>query len=246
MAWAQPAASPAPTSGKWAIGTTWYTIKTGHGNYLRSDVLQDGEKLALTNSTRTTEDAGLWCFVGNSTDGYTFYNRATGASAPLAMYGSEADAYALLAENPTDGDTAFDFTKSKKSNGDWWCLKEHGSNNNYWNKRSDRLAYWNSTDAVNGWGNSGAGDDGSALLFEEVSITELEYELTDAVGNVFTGIYESKNDALPTSPGVTLNIQSNDGNKFTATVDYSFPVSKEGGVVNYTTIAHSQSLLLAS
>ena len=154
MTWAQPDASPAPVDGKWAEGTKWYTIKTGgNGYYLRSDVLQDGEKLALTNSTRTTEDAGLWCFVGNSTDGYTFYNKAAGASNPLKMYGEEANAYAKLT-NASDGDVLFDFTESKKT-GDYWCLKKHDSGNNYWNRRNNRLAYWNSTDAVNGWGNSG-------------------------------------------------------------------------------------------
>ena len=192
MAWAQPAASPAPTSGKWANATTWYTIKTGNGYYLRSDVLQAGEKLALTSSTRTTEDAGLWCFVGDSKNGYTFYNRATGPNAPLAMYDSEANAYALLAENPTDADTAFDFTQSKKSGGTWWCLKEHGSEKNYWNKRNDRLAYWNSTDAVNGWGNSGTGDDGSALLFEEVSI-ETFFEYADSEESIDTWYYMTIN-----------------------------------------------------
>ena len=75
MAWAQPAASPAPENGKWGIGTTWYTIKTGSGNYLRSDVTQTDGSLALTSTERTTEDAGLWCFAGNGTDGYTFYNK---------------------------------------------------------------------------------------------------------------------------------------------------------------------------
>ena len=177
MAWAQPTVSDAPANGKWATNTTWYTIKTGGGNYLRSDIVQGGGELALTSTARSTDADGLWCIVGNEQDGFTFYNKAKGVNAPLAMYGSEANAYALVAEEPA-GTTTFDFTESKKE-GDYWCLKEHGSEKNYWNKRSDRLAYWNSTDAVNGWGNSGEGDNGSALLFEEVSIKFFEYAYSE-------------------------------------------------------------------
>ena len=166
VSWAQPTVSPAPADGQWAAGTTWYQIKTGHGNYLRSDVLQDGSKLALTSTNSAVEKASLWCITGNATDGFTFYNFAKGPQAPLGMTGSEANAYAELVTDATGYTTTFDFTESKKTGG-YWCVKEHGSKNNYWNKRSNRLAYWNSTDAVNGWGNSGKGDDGSALMFIE-------------------------------------------------------------------------------
>lgn len=236
MAWAQPAVSPAPTGGEWTEGTTWYQIKTGHGNYLRSDVVTTEGYLLLTNSTATLEDAGLWCLVGDEQNGFTFYNRATGPNKPLAMYGEEASAYAELKENPT-GHTAFDFTKSKKTGDDWWCLKQHGSDNNYWNKRGNRLAYWNSTQAVIGWGNSGEGDDGSALLFTEVSINELNCEFTDANGNVYTGVYEQKNGAMPSFSGVTIADAQLNGNKYTAKIEFPFPVSNEGGVINATTIA---------
>ncbi len=166
VSWAQPTVSPAPTDGQWAAGTTWYQIKTGGGNYLRSDVLQDGSKLALTSTNSAVEKASLWCITGNETDGFTFYNYAQGANAPLGMTGSEANAYAEFVTDATGYTTTFDFTESKKE-GDYWCVKEHGSEKNYWNKRSDRLAYWESTDAVNGWQNSGTGDNGSALMFIE-------------------------------------------------------------------------------
>lgn len=180
VGWAQPTVSPAPSDGQWAEGTTWYQIKTGYGHYLRSDVLQDDTKLALTSTNATPDKAGLWCITGNETDGFTFYNYAKGPNAPLGMTGSEANAYAELVEDATGYTIAFDFTESMKE-GDWWCVKEHGSANNYWNNRSNRLAYWNSTDAVNGWGGSGSGDDGSALMFIEV-----DYEALNTVTvNVF-------------------------------------------------------------
>lgn len=166
VGWAQPTVSPAPSDGQWAEGTTWYQIKTGQGHYLRSDVLQDDAKLALTSTNAAADKAGLWCITGNETDGFTFYNYAKGPGAPLGMKGSEAGAYAELVQDATGYTVAFDFTESKKE-GDWWCVKEHGSANNYWNNRNSRLAYWNSTDAVNGWDNSGSGDDGSALMFIE-------------------------------------------------------------------------------
>ncbi len=238
MAWAQPEASPAPANGKWADGTTWYQIKTGGGNYLRSDIVTNDGYLALTNSTSTLDDVALWCFVGDAQSGYTFYNRAKGPNKPLAMYGAEENAYALLAENPT-GTTSFDFTQSKKSGDTWWCLKAHGSDCNYWNKRNNRLAYWSSPQAVIGWQNSGTGDDGSALLFTEVSINELNCEFTDADGNVYTGVCEQKNDDMPSFsfPGVTITGGQLSGNKYTANISFSFPVSKEGGVINMTTIA---------
>ena len=177
VSWAQPTVSPAPEDGQWAEGTTWYQIKTGGGNYLRSDVLQDGSKLALTSTNSAVEKASLWCITGNETDGFTFYNYAQGANAPLGMQGSEASAFASLVEDATGYTTTFDFTESKKE-GDYWCVKEHGSEKNYWNKRSDRLAYWNSTDAVNGWQNSGTGDDGSALMF--IEYVEMDVFSTEA------------------------------------------------------------------
>lgn len=113
MAWAQPEVSDAPSDGKWSENTHWYQIKTGNGYYLRSDIIDDNSKLKLTNKTATIEDVALWCFVGNDNDGYTFYNKAKGPNAPLAMYGADADAYAVLAEDPTGADTRFDFTESK-------------------------------------------------------------------------------------------------------------------------------------
>ena len=169
VAWAQPDVSPSPVDGQWAEGTTWYQIKTGGGNYLRSDVLQEETKLALTSTNSSVDKASLWCITGNATDGFTFYNMAKGPNAILGMTGSDASAYAELVNDATGYTTKFDFTESKKVGG-YWCVKEHGSEKNYWNKRSDRLAYWNSTDAVNGWGNSGNGDNGSALLFTEVEL----------------------------------------------------------------------------
>ena len=188
VAWAQPKASPAPVDGQWAEGTVWYQIKTGGGNYFRSDV-QDGTKLALTSTDASVTKASLWCITGNETDGFTFYNWAKGVNAPLGMKGSEANAYAEFVTDVTGYTTAFDFVRSNKT-GDYWCVKEHNSENNYWNKRGNNLAYWASDQAVWGWGGSESnpkgGDNGSALLFTEAKLMDLSTFSTEVAPKWFS------------------------------------------------------------
>ena len=168
-AWAQdyemPVISPVPTDGAWAVNTTWYTIKTGNNYYFR----QDGKNattgvITLKQVPRTTEDVGLWCVTGNATDGYMLYNKAEGPTSPLGV------------ENLADGSNVtfggsnnqFEFVQSKKTGDDWWCIKVKGTANLYLNENysSHNLVTWNSSEAVNGWLNSGDGDNGSALIFE--------------------------------------------------------------------------------
>ncbi len=169
VAWAQPKASPAPENGEWAKGTVWYQIRNGNGIYFRSDDLDDQSSLKLTQSKGDIDAASLWCLTGDDEKGYTFYNYAKGANAPLGMQGSGSSAVAKFVEDTNGFTTAFDFTKSKKTGADYWCVKEHGSESNYWNPQNNpaRLTYWNSDMAVEGWNWSGTGDNGSALLFIE-------------------------------------------------------------------------------
>ena len=236
VAWAEsvmPKISDAPADGQWAANTTWYQIKTGGGNYLRSNVTDNDGNLQLTNTNSTVNDESLWCIVGNAENGYAFYNKAKGATLLLGMTGADAGARAsFVALDNTDKTKAFDFTASAKN--EHWCVKEHGSVKNYWNKRGNYLAYWNDEQAVWGWGGNQAnptgGDNGSALLFMEV--VPLTYLLTDAVGNTFEGEYEGV--AGTTEPsfagvvGCTFVNKVWNGTHFTATINFPFPVSKSG------------------
>lgn len=168
--WAQsatmPVVSDAPTDGNWAENTTWYTIKNGDGNYVNKNYADNDGNLQFNNKTATLNDVGLWCIVGNDNDGYLFYNRETGVTKALQTTGDEANARTKFVDVATA--TKFFFTESKKAGG-YWCVKIAKEGNNYWNSRGSYIALWNSTDAVNGWQNSGNGDNGSALLFEIVS-----------------------------------------------------------------------------
>ena len=168
-AWAQsavmPVVSDAPTDGNWAENTTWYTIKNGDGHYVNKNYADNDGNLQFNNKTATLNDVGLWCIVGNDNDGYLFYNREIGVTKALQTTGDEANARTKFVDVATA--TKFFFTESKKDGG-YWCVKIAKEGNNYWNSRGNYIALWNSTDAVNGWGNSGNGDNGSALLFEIV------------------------------------------------------------------------------
>ena len=208
MAWAQPAASPAPANGEWALGTTWYQIKTGNGYYLRSDKTQSGGYLALNSTEATAEDAGLWCFVGNAENGYTFYNKAAGPNKSLNMYNSDANAYAVLeAAANTGAKAAFDFVQSTKTGATYWCLKEHGTNNNYWNRRSERLAFWNAAGAQQG-------DNGSAFLFTDMtSISDVD----EFVNGEFYTVSTANRGGWTVNEGLTKFISTNDAGFGTTT-----------------------------
>lgn len=176
VAWAQPAVSDAPTNGKWAENTTWFQLKLRNGRVVRADVLTGEGYLALTNTTTTNGDAGLWCIVGNANDGYKFYNRAKGTDVFLGMKGDEGNGLAVFVDANTTGyTTAFDFVESSTAN--HWCVKDHGSSNKYWNYRSPRLAYWAN--------NSAKGNDGSDFFFTQVDLSTItglatEEEITAA------------------------------------------------------------------
>ena len=133
----------------------WYTIKVGNGGYLSTKSgYMSGDYLTLTNTTEDTSDNGLWTYIGNDTDGYSFYNKAKGAGYVLGMTGTEAQGRAqMVAEGNTTNVTKFDMG----TNGAGFWIKDHGSANKYWNKRGDFLAYWNSS--------AGSSDTGSRFLF---------------------------------------------------------------------------------
>ena len=162
--------SNAPSNGEWAENTTWYTIKNKTGGYVStaSDYCSTEGKLRLHNSTKPADnDANAhWCVVGSEANGYKFYNKASGTG--KALYASRVlDSGSASFYMEADGDAVnflFDIANSQKSG--YIVIKDHNNQNNYWNKRGQNLAYWNSTGATN--------DDGSSFQFVEVGVvTEL-------------------------------------------------------------------------
>ena len=133
----------------------WYTIKVGNGGYLSTKSgYTDGVYLLLSNTTKDTSDSGLWTYVGNDTDGYSFYNKARGEKYVIGMTGTEANGRAkMVTTNNNKNVTKFDMGK----NGDGFWIKDHGSEHKYWNKRGEYLAYWDNA--------TGSGDTGSRFIF---------------------------------------------------------------------------------
>ena len=133
----------------------WYTIKVSNGGYLSTKSTHtSGTYLLLSNTTEDTSDYGLWTFVGNDTDGYTFYNKVRGDRYILGMTGEEASGRAkMVVATSTSSVTKFDM--GKNGNGFW--IKDHGSANKYWNKRGNYLAYWDNA--------TGSTDAGSRFIF---------------------------------------------------------------------------------
>ena len=167
--------------------TKFYTMRGGHGGYASlGDGYTDGGKLLLSKTDAPKDNKGLWAFVPANGGGYTIYNYSTGLSKVLGMTGSEADARAsMVAPGATTHTIAFD--GNIKFDGTDGRVKLKGSENNYWNKRGNYLALWNSSAAT--------GDDtGSKFYLEEADYVsypdEYIHEITEVKG---VSAYQPKN-----------------------------------------------------
>lgn len=87
--------------GKFAVGTVWYTMQIGASQHIISDN-GTAENIALQRTTTQLEDADLWCFVGNKTDGFKIYNKQTGTAKVLA---SSSEMNSMSGFNGTGGNT---------------------------------------------------------------------------------------------------------------------------------------------
>ena len=95
---------------------------------------------------------------------------------------------------------------------------------------------YDDTKTVGLWRDNASSDSGSGWVFT----TEINYTLTDAAGNIYEGTSEGVIGESLTLSGVvgyTFDDENWDGNNYAATINFPFPVSKEGGVTNMTTIA---------
>ena len=154
-------------------GYTWYTIMNNNGAYLSlNSEYTDGTNLLLTNTTRPTDRKALWRVEAQGNGTYRFYNYTTGPVKVLGMTGSEANARALMADaSLTSGDATYTtyfsfYNASTYTTGAATYIREGSSGNNYWNKRGNYLALWNSSGAV--------GDNGSTFYFQEVDASDYE------------------------------------------------------------------------
>ena len=168
-----------------ANDTQFYTIHGGHNGYLSlgDDYHSNGE-LLLTKTDVPKDNKALWIFVEQTGGGYKIYNYSTGLSKVLGMTGDGADARATMVA-PDASTHATTFEGTFNFNGEASYLKSKGTNN-WWNKRGDYLAYWNTGSVV--------GDQGSQFFFEEADYTEYPDEYVHEISNI-QGIasYQPKN-----------------------------------------------------
>ena len=103
----------------------WYVAN--EGGFVTTPTIEKG---SVTNLT----DNYLWTFVGNETDGYQIYNKATG----------KAIAYTTNATTSDNGDV-FQIKASTAANKDkGFCFSKDGSN--YLNEQGNKISLWNATD----------------------------------------------------------------------------------------------------
>ena len=157
--------------------TKFYTIRGGHGGYvsLNSDYV-DGGNLLLTNTNTPRDNQGLWAFVKDGS-AYKIYNYSTGLVKVLGMTGSEANARAaMVAPENTSYTTLFDGT-IKLGSTEPSYVKKSGTANEYWNKRGNYLALWNSSAATNN-------DQGSQFYLEEVDYADYPDEYIHEISKI--------------------------------------------------------------
>lgn len=108
-----------------AANKLWYVAD--EGGFVTTPTIEKGK---VTNLT----DNYLWTFVGNETDGYQIYNKATG----------KAIAYTTNATTSDNGDV-FQIKASTASNKDkGFCFTKDGSN--YLNEQGNKINTWTATD----------------------------------------------------------------------------------------------------
>lgn len=136
------------TDGAFAEGTKWYTVSIGAGKLLLTDT-GDATYMELSQTLYTGDDAQLWCFTGDATNGYKLHNKKAGAAKALAtpatMSGTNGGtAYAVLAaEGESDKVYAYDFSASENIAGaQGYYIAQHGVDANAMNNRDGKLAFW--------------------------------------------------------------------------------------------------------
>lgn len=171
--------SDAPSDGTWASNTQWYLIRVAltdgyhpKAGYLNTeDGYTNGNGLLLNNDAVPTTDKGLWCIVGDETNGYKFYNKGEGTSKVLGVSN-----WSKMYDASSTEDVAMSFDiASSTAKSTAYCVKFHGkSDGDYWWNNSDidgcHLSYWQQA-------NSTTATTGNAFYFIPVSdLANAEYE----------------------------------------------------------------------
>ena len=211
--------SDAPSDGTWASNTQWYLIRVAltdgyhpKAGYLNTeDGYTNGNGLLLNNDAVPTTDKGLWCIVGDETNGYKFYNKGEGTSKVLGVSN-----WSKMYDASSTEDVAMSFDiASSTAKSTAYCVKFHGkSDGDYWWNNSDidgcHLSYWQHA-------NSTTATTGNAFYFIPVNdLASAEYD-----ASVFFGT--TNVDAFRHIPGVSAACSSElatwEANKNQATDD---------------------------
>ena len=151
--------SDAPSNETWASNTQWYLIRVAYtdgyhpkAGYLNTeDGYTNGNGLLLNNDAVPTTDKGLWCIVGDETNGYKFYNKGEGTSKVLGVSG-----WSKMYDVSSTDDIAMSFDiASSTAISKAHCVKFHGkSDGDYWWNNSDgggcHLSYWKNDASTTG------------------------------------------------------------------------------------------------
>lgn len=196
--------SDAPSDGTWASNTQWYLIRVAYtddyhpkAGYLNTeDGYTNGNGLLLNNEAVPTTEKGLWCIVGDATNGYKFYNKGEGTSKVLGVsnWSKMYDA-----SGTDDVAKSFDIASSTATS-TAYCVKFHGkSDGDYWWNNSDgggcHLSYWKNNAST-------TGTKGNAFYFIPVSdLSSAKYDVS-----VFFGT--TNVDAFRHIPGVSTACSS--------------------------------------
>lgn len=141
-----------------------YSIQNQPGGYLSVDeaYMDNSGNLKLTNSQSPQGLNSLWHIMNEADGSIRFINAGTAKKGfVLNISGSEAAARAqMVAPATVEGKEGSYFNGTINLDGTASYIKLASSANNYWNKRGDYLALWNSGSAV--------GDNGSTFYINEV------------------------------------------------------------------------------
>lgn len=248
-AWADvPFKTSTVENGEFGSGTIWYTMQIGNNGYVISNN-GTANYISLTKTTSELDDADLWCFVGDDTNGYKVYNKEAGAgkvlASPTTMTGTEGGtAYVVLKDADNLGNYTDTWLFSASTdlgddvNGQYMYQK--GTPANKINDRERILAFW-----------TGGQDHGSTLKIEfaetEIDVTFSAGTATKTNGTVVSsssgGFYHYWKSTA-TDPQITINAGYNNmsvsGDNITAYVgtnttsqDYTITTSSTTDYVVY-------------
>ncbi len=192
------------TDGKFAEGTTWYTLQmTAGGLYISNP--GTAASISLSEATTELNDKDLWCFTGNSKTGYRIYNKEAGPAkvlaAPATMSGKTGStAYVILKDTANLGtykaDWQFTSTDVLGKDKPAYYMNPVGQTSNKVNNRGGVVAFWT----------EGA-DAGSAI---QIRLAQADLKVAVSTGTLTNPNGFSKTwTSTATDPSLTLSVGAN-------------------------------------